>query len=179
MKVYIPNHLKNLTIIDQLSKLIQGYSEYYEETYNSFDDYYYSLRNDPVKKFISICIPSLDNKDQSYEDVVNYISRLFYSVKGTIKVFEYMKNYLGLVFEGDLVYTTKYIKFKLGELTLSDENLFYESLESFLNSLLYFQKLEILSDSINLVLKGEINNYVGVELDSFNKFNADIYEGDY
>lgn len=177
MKVYIPNHLRKITIIDQLARMIQEYStNYYEESTDSFGDYYYSLKNDPVSKFLTLCI-SEDSigKDQNYEDVINYLSRLFYSVKGTVKVFEYMKSFLGLQFSGDIIYTTEYIEFNLSNVSLSDENLFYESLKNFLDALLYYKELRTNIGTVNLVLTGNINNYVGTNLECYNKFVAEPY----
>lgn len=178
MKIYIPNHLKKLEIIDQLEKMINEYSNYYINPTSSFDDYLYNLKNDPVKRFISICIPenSINLENQTYENVINYISRLFYSVKGTIKVFTYMKRYLGLNFIGEVIYTTRYIEINLSEITLSDENLFYDSLTDFLSALLYFQDLKTNIDIINLELVGEISNSIGSNLKCYKKFTATPYE---
>lgn len=177
MKLYIPSHLRKIEIIDQMAKMIQEYStNYYESTTDSFDDYYYSLRTDPVKKFLNLCIPedSID-ESQDYEDVINYLSRLFYSVKGTVKVFDYMRSFLNLGFEGDIVYTTRYIEFNLTNITLSDENLFYESMRDFLNALLYFQELRVNIGTINLILTGNIDNFVGSNLTCYNEFIAEPY----
>lgn len=178
MKIYIPDHLKSLKIIEQMDQMIKEYSsKYYTSNSDSFNDYYYSLMSDPVKKFVSLCISKDSiNESQDYEEVINYISKLFYSVKGTIKVFDYMKTYLGLVFEGDLVYSTQYIEFKLSDLTLSDENLFYESLTDFLDALLYYRELRINIDSIDLDLTGDINNFIGATINKFNEITAIPYE---
>lgn len=180
MKVYIPSHLRKIEIIDQMARMIQEYSNhYYENNYDSFDDYYYSLKNDPVKKFLNICISEDDiSSDQDYEDVINYLSRLFYSVKGTIKVFDYMKSFLGLKFEGEIIYTTKYIEFTLSEVSLSDENLFYESLKDFLDSLLYYQELKTNIGNINLILTGDIDNYVGSNITCYNELIAEPFYED-
>ena len=177
MKVYIPSHLRNIEIVDQMAKMIQEYStNYYEQSTDSFGDYYYSLKNDPVSKFLNLCISEDDIKgDQTYEDVINYLSRLFYSVKGTIKVFDYMKSFLGLKFEGDIIYTTELIEFNLSEVTISDENLFYESLKDFLDALLYYQRLETNIGTTNLVLTGNFSNYIGSNLICYNEFVAEQF----
>lgn len=177
MKVYIPSHLRNIEIVDQMAKMIQEYStNYYEQSTDSFGDYYYSLKNDPVNKFLNLCISEDDiTGDQTYEDVINYLSRLFYSVKGTIKVFDYMKSFLGLKFEGDIIYTTELIEFNLSEVTISDENLFYESLKNFLDALLYYQRLETNIGTTNLVLTGNISNYIGSNLICYNEFVAEQF----
>lgn len=178
MKVYIQPHLRKIEIVDQMYNMIQEYANYYVESVNSFSDYYYfDLKNDPVKKFLKLCISEDSIKEgQEYEEVINYLSRLFYSVKGTVKVFDYMKQYLGLEFEGDIVYTTKYIEFKLAEISISDENLFYESMRDFLDALLYFRELRSSIDSVDLVLSGEISSSIGSGIVVYNKFIATPYE---
>mgnify|MGYP006874776195 FL=1 len=45
---------------------------------------------------------------QNYADVVNYLTALFYSVKGTQKVLEYMKKYLGFQ-DKEIIYDAKTI----------------------------------------------------------------------
>ena len=177
MKVYIPSHLRKIEIIDQLAKMIQEYStKYYESNSDSFDNYYYDLKNDPVKKFLNLCIPENSIAgDQDYEEVINYLAKLFYSVKGTIKVFDYMKSFLNLKFDGDIVYTTNNIEFSISEISLNDENQFYESLRDFLDALLYYRNLETNIDTINLILTGDIENYVGSNLTCYSKFTAEPY----
>lgn len=177
MKIFVPNHLRRIEILDQMVRMIQEYSsKYYEESSDSFGDYYYSLKNDPVNKFLTLCIPeSSIGGDQTYEEVITYLSRLFYSVKGTVKVFEYMKTYLGLSFEGDIIYTTDYIEFNLKDVSLSDENLFYESLKNFLDALMYYKELRTNIGTVNLVLTGNITNFVGTNLECYNQFVAEQY----
>jgi hypothetical protein len=93
MKIFIPKNLTNIEIISQLKKMIDGYEDYYEETSNPFDNYYYYLKNDDVKRFISLCLDETKiDSSQEYSEVLNYICRLFYSVKGTPLVFDYIEN---------------------------------------------------------------------------------------
>ena len=88
MRIYIPNHLEeSLPIIKQLSLMIQKYSETYKDTsLSSFNHYYSYYSMDIVKRFIEICledqlsIEELENSEY-YNSVVNYLVKLFYSVK--------------------------------------------------------------------------------------------------
>lgn len=163
MKIYVPKHLQKIGVIKQLCALIDEYSKnYYKEEANSFDDYRYCLKLDPVRRFISLCIPEekMNLGDQSYEEVTNYIYKMFYSVKGTTKVFEYMTKYLNLVFDGEVVYNTKYVEFSIKDLEVTDENLFYEYLEEFLDALLYFDVFYNDAKTINLVIANEIENSI-------------------
>ena len=101
MDLYIPEHLRKIGVIKQLCTLVEEYSKVYEENIeDSFDDYNYSLKVDPVKKFINMCLPEESvygpkqegdpdlspwvlvdgefkrvawEKDQDYEITINYI----------------------------------------------------------------------------------------------------------
>ena len=61
MKIYIPKHLRNIEIIDQLYRMIEDYEEQYSSVVStqqgSFDDYYIYSGSDPVKNFLRLCIP--------------------------------------------------------------------------------------------------------------------------
>lgn len=162
MIVYIPAHLEKLEIVAQLSAMIKGYSDYYEETKSSFEDYYYMLKTDSVKKFLKVCLKEEDfqGSDNEYEEVINYLCRLFYSVKGTIKVFDYMKKYLNLKFQSDIVYTVNSIELKIDTTDTKDINLFYNSLKGFLDALLYYQELVMSIGILNLILGGYISSSI-------------------
>ena len=54
MKIFIPRNLSNIEIISQLSKMIDGYEKYYEETEGSFDNYYYYLNYEINSCFLYI-----------------------------------------------------------------------------------------------------------------------------
>lgn len=182
MKIYIPDHLYKLNIFDQLAKLIVEYSKnHYEIIYDSFSDYNESLKIDPVKKFLDLIVTQESlGENQEKESVVNYLSRLFYSVKGTLKIFEYMENYLKILSIKDINYTTNYLEIKLSsDLVLLNESQFITLFKDFLNELLYFQNIEINVDSINLSLKGDINTYLGTNLSSYKKYTVTIEYEDY
>ena len=51
MKIFIPKNLTNIEIISQLKKMIDGYVDYYEKSNESFDNYYYQLKNDDQQSF--------------------------------------------------------------------------------------------------------------------------------
>lgn len=184
MKIYIPKHLRNVEIIDQLYRMIDSYeSEYSSEVVqNSFDDYYIYYGSDPVKNFLKLCIPKSNiPEDQDYDEVINYLSRLFYSVKGTIQVFNYMIQYLPLSFDGEIIYDSKEITINFKNLSVENESLFYDLLRKFLDALIYYTRLNtnIGSGSIDLTIKSKFQNYVGANLKSYNKMTVMPYEIDY
>ena len=65
-----------------------------------------SLDIDPVRDFVETLVgPELEESEADYENVLDYITRMFYSVKGTAKVFDYMDRFFpGFKRSGDIVY---------------------------------------------------------------------------
>lgn len=162
MKIYIPQHLKQLEIIDTLSKMILEYGKYWSGEMNSFSDFYSYLKKDPVQKFLSSCLNTATlAPGQDPEVVLTYITKLFYSVKGTSKVFDYMKKYLGLNISGDIIYNPELTEIVISSIELDDESTFIESFQEFLKALLIFKDIQISIPEINLVLQDSINSTVG------------------
>lgn len=166
MNIFIPENLKKIKVISQLCKMIEDYSNYYEEEpADSFNDYDFYMSYDPVKKFITLCLPEEEfydkwSSDQDYDTIINYLSRLFYSVKGTRMVLEYMRTYLDLTFIGDIIYSPGYISFKLDTLNISDEAVFRDLLEGFLSALLFYENLDINIAKLNLTIEDQITSYI-------------------
>lgn len=181
MKIYIPQHLREVDIIDQLYRMIEAYGqEYSDSTENSFGEYQISQTSDPVKKFIELCI-SEDSigEDQDYDEVVNYLSKLFYSVKGTIKIFDYMAKFLNLDLDGDILYDSQEITMNFIGLNVSNEALFYQLLKDFLDALIYYTKLNTNIDTANLTIQSNFTAYVGGSLRSYKKIEVEPYEINY
>lgn len=178
MKIYIPKHIRNIEVVDTMCKLIEAYANDPSLSLDpgSFNNYYYYLNTDPVNRFLHICILESD-VSEDYESVISYISRLFYSVKGTTKVFEFMKKYLGLNLN-DIVYTVKELNFTISEVRLSDidEKVFYESLMDFLRALLYFGEARIRIEVIHLLLSNTLKNYTGASIETYKKYTTVRYE---
>lgn len=183
MKIYIPKHLRNIELIDQLYRMIESYEEQYTQSQKgSFDDYYVYSGSDPVKNFLRLCIPESSlPADQDYEEAINYLSKLFYSVKGTIQVFNYMIQYLPLDFDGEIIYDSGEITVNFENLSVENESLFYELLKGFLDALTYYTRLNtnIGSGSIDLIIQSKFQNYIGANLRSYNKMTVTPYEIDY
>ena len=87
MRIYIPQHLKKLGIFEDLCKMVLKYEESYVSPVSSFDDYQSYMKIDPVMRFIGYCIKEV-REDQDYQVVLEYLTRMFYSVRGTRKVFD-------------------------------------------------------------------------------------------
>ena len=181
MNIYIPKHIRAIGVVDKMCKLIEGYSEYQPDTEGAFENYYYYLKSDPVIRFLNICIPESefikDHPSEEYESVIAYISRLFYSVKGTYKVFDFMKKYLGLEIY-DIKYTVKFLGFTIKEITLVDidENIYYQALLDFLKALLYFMDSKIKIDVINLWLSNTLRNYIGANIVTYKEYTTVNYD---
>jgi len=169
MEIFIPNHLRRIVVVEQLYEMIQEYSEnYYEDVTSSFDDYQYYQKLDAVKRFIGMVYEKPDDiSDEEYESIVNYLSRLFYSVKGTLKVFDFIEEYLDLEIE-DLSYTIRELSITIKNLDTTDVTKFYENLEEFCAALLYFEEFNATIETINLVVDSEIITKVSADVIPYN-----------
>ena len=187
MKIYIPEYLREVEIIDQLYRMIEQYEIEYSgtiNTLNSFDGWRDSRANDPVKKFIKLCLPEEIltpelKEEQEYEEVVNYLAKLFYSVKGTIKIFDYMARYLGLELDGDILYDSSTITINFKNLSVANEALFYNSLREFLDALICYTQLNTNISSVDLEIQNSFVSYVGAGIKSFSKIAVSPYEINY
>ena len=172
MNIYIPQHLKKLGIIKDMCLMISKYASDYEDPVGSFDSYKYMMKLDPVLRFTGYCIPKRDDQDKTeYESIINYITRLFYSLCGTTQIFSYMSRYLGLKFEGDAVYTGKIISFTLSESPGEDVALFDKYLREFLDTLLYYESLQIGIKNLGILISENLDFYTGLGVVTYKYFN--------
>ena len=178
MNVFIPHHLRNIPIIEQLYTMIESYSTYIEnQDLGSFDNYYNYLTIDPVKAFVRLNIKESDiSKEEDYESVINYITRLFYSVKGTIKVFEFMSKYLKLNLKEDFHYSPRYVKVSFSCINTVNDTIFYKTLEEFLKALLYFSDYETNITTNDLIINDTIESFVGSNIVTYNIMIPNSYE---
>ena len=171
MNIFIPKYLRErVKIIDQLYNMIRAYYEEYSQTKeeDSFDQFRFSRRNDYVVRFLDYVIPTkyitteINGETITVEDkttretALNYLSKLFYSVKGTYKVLDYLIDYNILNADEnwwnlnnlnnnkvDISYTARSIDVKVDKLPDGlDRELYCDYLEKFLCALLYFEFLE-------------------------------------
>jgi hypothetical protein len=163
MKIFIPNHLRDLVVVDQLAKLLTAYNAEKTDKETAADGINQDKCIDPVKKFIYMKLNPEDEMfttgSQNYADVVNYLTTLFYSVKGTQKVLEYMIKYLGFS-NKDIIYDAKTISIFPPKEQLGDETLYYNTLLHFLEELLYFQDFKTDLGSISLVIDHKVSTRV-------------------
>lgn len=172
MNIYIPKYLRErVKIVDQLYNMIREYYDEYSKTTepDSFDQFRFSRRNDYVVRFLDYVIPlkyttaEINGETVSVEDkttretALNYLSKLFYSVKGTYKVLDYLIDYNILNADNnwwdlnnsnsnkvDISYTARSIDIKVDKLPDGlDRELYCDYLEKFLCALLYFEFLTI------------------------------------
>jgi len=176
MNIYVPVYLREIPVISQFVDIYNGY---YRGGYNikekdSLEDYKESLKRDPVKYFVGMCLDE-EVLGDTYDDIVNYISRMFTAVKGTKKVFDYMKKYLNdfLDIQGDPVYTGQYINITFGNIVLTDEEHFYTSLVNFLGALLLFEDLITNVGQLGLTIKDEITNYVAADVICYKEYEVE------
>lgn len=160
-------HLLELPILQQLLCLYEGYLNfYYEVPESSFQNYYTSMGIDPVRDFVEANIgPELEGKeDLDYENVIDYVTRMFYSVKGTAKVFDYIDRFFpGIRRSGDIIYDGETLSLALVLDSALDNTVeFRKSLLEFLQTLLYLGGKG--NDSIIIVVPGEGDDDDGGEI---------------
>lgn len=174
MKIYIPPHIKKLGIVRDLCSMITKYAELNVDVQKGSLDYYYyykTLSYDSVKSFIGICKYYNNSDSNSTEDDINYITNLFYAVKGTNKIFDYLTRFLNIKFENyvyDVGTGELYINLDIktyNDIFKSDEETFKNSFEKFLKAVLYVKNL-----SINVSIK-EVDNLLSINVEN----NLDLY----
>ncbi len=183
MKVYIPKHLRRIPIIEQLCSMISEYSKKYagENDQDSFSDYRYSLRNDAVVRFLDYVLDFSD--DLVKRNVITYLSTMFYSVKGTYKVLDYITAY-DLFGTGEksmenveehvkITYTTQSLSIEIDDLPERfDRDLFCEYLEQFLCALLYFQSLTISIENMGTRIEDNTTTSLNYGSECFQYYEA-------
>ena len=176
MNIYIPPHLRKVGILKNLCDIVEEYSKNYVSSGSSFDDYQTYLKIDPVLRFISLCIPESE-VEQDYKTTLNYLTHLFYSVRGTAKVFEYMKTFLKLEFSGDIVYTSKVLSFSLSDIKGSDASLFNSYLKAFMEALMYYEILDYKLSEVTITIEADIKAYTNNNIVTCKRFkDIMIYE---
>ena len=169
MNIFIPSHIRrDLKIVDQMCKMIENFYENNENGINTDPYYYYytSINYDPVKKFIGICLSDrlLKEETTDWDNIFNYLTKLFYSVKGCPEeIFKYLSDHVGLdirnysydVVSGEVIVL-------IGKIPLSDKNsekFFRDSFRSFLMSLLLVNSFSLNIDEaeLNIVEALDIN----------------------
>lgn len=178
MVIYIPNHLKSsIPILKTLSDMVVEYNKSYsKKSLDSFEDYYLHYSINTIKSFIELSLGSQEksiSKDNNREDVINYLVKLFYSVKGTPKIFEYMEKYLGIKFKGgidNIRYTVNEVIFDIDEISVDDIQTYIDSLKNFLSSLLYYGDLITEISKINLTIKDTINVSVITDIQKYKEY---------
>lgn len=179
MVIYIPNHLKeSIPLLKDMTKMIEKYNkDYRTKSVGSFDLYYNHQNLSSIRKFIEICLNNSDVKfpegiDQ--ENIINYLSALFYNVKGTRRVFDYMRDYLGIsIKKEEITYTVSSLVLNIDEISTTNIFTYVESLKDFLSSLLYYgdlvseiKKISLkVNDSIKVSISSVIQKYKEVNLE--------------
>jgi hypothetical protein len=168
VRIYIPQHLKKLGIFRDLGRMVEEYEKTYQNPTSSFTDYQNYMKIDPVLRFVSFCIKQEDGQtDEEYMAILNYVTRLFYSVRGTRRVLDYVGRYLGIKFIGNPIYTVKTISFSIANQTeWYDVSLFNSYLLDFLSTLLYYESISYKVD-LNLEIIETKEAYLGVGIKTY------------
>jgi hypothetical protein len=191
--IRVPNHIrKGIPLVDQMLRMLEEYKKVSQESKESE----VKLIIDPVEKFLTSCILRKEGQsEEEYKSIINYLIRLFYSVKGTKLVVDYIGKYLPS-FASNIKYSTNSIVIELNEdmevleqtLFVDDPSSFRRDFVSFLDSLLYYNgasgKSEGSSDivmkgSVTLIVKSHLDSYSSTEILTYKLFDIttqEIYE---
>jgi len=184
MKIYIPQYLRDIPVLSQLSSMYEIFANLYKGgNESSFSAYRESLKRDPVKYFVNMCLSdnlsSGNISEETYINIVNYITHLFYCVKGTRKVFDYMHEFLDdflhlIELEPGRYgrYDGRHIEVRFNNLVVTDGELFYTSLIKFFDALLVFEDIKT-NIEIEMEIKDEIANFIVAGLVCYKKFNIE------
>lgn len=175
MKIYIPKHIRSLPIIDNLRRMMSEYSKRKTEKgedIDSFSGYKDSLKVDPVYKFLSLVFPE---GWTDKETKLTYLSNLFYRVKGTYKVIDFLVSFGVLGSwegpEGKATYNGRKIVVYIPKIKF-DRDLYCTYLKNFLDTLLFFDELFIEIGEIDMEVKGDVSSRI-----EHGTFNYRCYEG--
>ena len=176
MRIHIHSHLEKYEIISQLKKIIIEYSKggLVSDGSNSFENYFYERSLDPVRKFLMLCISEDRIGETDYETLINYYTAKFFSLRGTLKIFDLLEEIKKILGISILNYSYSVISLTVDfeEIETFDMNLFNTSASEFFKALLYYQdyidtiktmKLDLVS-GINITLSGGIVSYTEHEV---------------
>lgn len=182
-KIFIPQHLKKLPVISDFYKLLDAYET--ENPLNTINTYLAGnaeevitrKKEDPVYYFIWYTIEKEYNGvSLGYlNNIVTYLTKLFYSVKGTRKVFEYMESRLFLSFSSHPDFEDGNIVFQLdnvAEFSDSASTNFNQALINFLNRLLYFRKSQNTYDTVKIEINETFNYSIQGDLIPYKIFTV-------
>ena len=166
MRIHIPKHFENLGVMKILKDLIEAYilnsPESSVDSYNYYD-YNISSSTDPVKRFIEYIYNVTDEDDingKKRETIINYYTHLLHSLRGSVKVFDILKemeSLIGLKI-GSYIYSTEELKIDIEDIKVIDFDLFNKYLFAFFGSLLYYENIKELINKITLDLEIEVSS---------------------
>jgi hypothetical protein len=184
--IYIPNHLKKLKIISDFYNMLTTYET--ENPLRTSDDFLIGdidevvkiNQGDPVYYF-TWCILrdrvlSEGNDEEYLHNIVTYITKLFYCVKGTMKVFDFMEKYLHLDFaESARFENGNTLVFKLSNISGFSSEFsvnFDNALRKFLSRLIYSSSLGHSYENIELVIEGDLKQTISSNVKVYKIFNV-------
>lgn len=190
--IYIPNHLKKLKIISDFYNMLTTYET--ENPLRTSDDFLVGdidevvkvNQGDPVYYFtwcvLRDKVLSEGYNNEYLHNIVTYITKLFYCVKGTMKVFDFMEKYLNLEFAESAKFENgNTLVFKLGKVSGFSSEFsvnFDNALRKFLSRLIYSSSFCHSYESIELTIGGDLKQTISSNVKVYRIFNVVLSDSD-
>lgn len=181
MRIHIPKHFENLGVMKILKSLIDAYirevgsSDLVETNYK---DYLRASSVDPVKRLLEYICKLDDGDETKKEYILSYYSHLLYSLRGTIKIFDILKEMEDVI---DLKiktynYSTTQLYVEIDTIEIDDISLFNKYMSAFFGALLYYKDLKELIENVRLNLEIEISAGISGGAAFVSEYTVEEYE---
>lgn len=179
MILKVPKHLTDLNIVLQMHLMTKEYSDKHYEDQSDLEYLYQkNLNFDYVREFIEITCPN----DDKY--TIDYLTSLFYKLKGCEEIFNQIENHLGIKFVEKPRYQIDYLLYKIEYINTNRIDGYFRAFKNFLRSLLYFMNdgygysSELIDPDIDyseyIFTDSEGNDTVSIEGKSSSSFSGKV-----
>ena len=159
IRLHIPKHFENLGVMKTMKQILEVYIQTTEEAENDFRylDYNKSSSIDPVLRLLEFLTDFPEDKEERtrIENILRYYSHRLYSLRGTLRVFDVLKELEDEInFRiGSYKYNTNELEIDIDTISLRDLELFKIYLSGFFGSLLYYKDIKELVHEVTLEIE--------------------------
>ena len=159
IRLHIPAHFEKLKVIKIMKQILEAYIKNTTEVEDNFRylDYNKTSAIDPILRFLTFLAdePKDDKEKEKMNNILIYYSHKLYSLRGTLKIFDILKEIskeINLEI-GEYTYNINELEIDIDSISISDLGLFKTYLSSFFSSLLYYQDIIELVNEITLEIE--------------------------